>query len=433
MGPKLKQIADNLWSGLWFIPGLLTTGGLTLGFLFSGLLGVQILPAAREMTFDPGNAVTVLTSLAGASITVVGVVFSITMVVLSSASSQLGPRLLSNFLRKTGTKLAIGGFVASFSYQLLVAAALAAGYEVPDGAVWFGLIGGLGSFGILLGYLHMVARFIQIPYVVDEVTRNLIDALKNFCEKGEQTNPIPFQTKDVFKDAKTHTAVSNSEGFIQNIDLEEIVKQAKKHDAAALLKRRAGDFVAKGEMLATLKGHGDLVKLEREVQLGYSLGPERTAMQDIEFALRQLIEIATKALSPGINDPETANTVIRRVGGALASVANCTLPSGLWHDDGGVMRVSLNTTDAAGLLDTAYNPLRQFGAGVENVAITLMESYLHLAERELHPNFAEALRHHIELLDEHVSSLNSWIPADLKDLRERKDLALKSLDASLTP
>ncbi|GHC41486.1 DUF2254 domain-containing protein [Roseibacillus persicicus] len=429
MKQDARQVVYNLWSGLWFIPGLLTFIGLFVGLFFAGMLGHQPLPRGSRIVFEPSLAVSVLTSLAGALITVVGVVFSITMVVLSSASSQLGPRLLTNFLNKTGTKVAIGAFVGAFSYQLIVASALSMGKEVPDLTVWIGLGGGLASFGILLGFLHMVARFIQVPFVVDEVTRNLSKALGGFLEFGAKSPPSSNSSSREENRPEVRVT-SEEEGFVQRIEIRGLVPQAAKHEAEVDLLRRAGQFVAAGDVLAVVRGGTDREELGEKIRNAYSLGPERTAQQDVEYALRQLVEIATKALSPGINDPETAINVIARVGGALARVSNVSLPSGKWYDDEECLRVKLPVTDVEGLLGTAYHPLRQFGAEIPTVSIALMESFVRLAERELHPEFAKVLKQHVTWLDEAVSK-EDWLESDRQNLRDRRDLAFVRLEESL--
>lgn len=428
MKQKLRQIFYNWWSGLWFIPGLLTLAGLLLGGALSNIFHWGIFTSDSEPVFRPSLAVSVLTSLAGASITVVGVVFSITMVVLSSASAQLGPRLLTNFLKKTGTKLAIGGFVASFAYQLLVAAALSLGQPVIDLAVWVGLIGGLGSFAILLSFLHLVARFIQVPFVVGEVTENFSRTLESFCEHSRGGEGDLSQV-DARWQEPSFDVVAKRDGFLQDIDVPSLIAIARKREGVIRLLVRAGQFVAAGEVIAlvyTDLRDGSAEEVADGVLLSISLGAERTAQQDVEFALRQLVEIATKALSPGINDPETAITVIDRLGGAISKICNQELPNGLWFDQEEKLRLSIPLSDAAGLMDAAYHPLRQFASPVPGVALRLMMSYRQLAKRELHPSFEAGLRRHIDLLAKDVAR-QDWLEEDRSQLEEIQKEALEKL------
>lgn len=425
MKSSLRQWWRFLWEGLWFAPGLITAAALLLGALLSGLLG-EGFSGGKTPSFDPSAARAVLTALAAGSITVAGVVFSLTMVVLSSSSSQFGPRLLPNFLRKTGTKLAIGGFVGSFAYQMALAAALALERQVADAAVWVGILGGLGAFAILLGFLDMVAKFIQVPYIIDEVAGNMERALQDFISTGgglrEATQPAVDSGFVVMGEVRARRA-----GYLVEIDTETICRRAEAGNLLVKCRVRAGAFVFKGEVMATVHGGRDSEPKMDGIDEAFAIGPSRTSQQDIEFTVRQLVEIAAKALSPGVNDPYTAINVIERLGGVMQGVIGHRLPSGLWHDEDGVLRLAIPVTDALGLFDAAYLPLRQHGRHVEAVAIALIDSLLALARQASHPDMISAIRHHADLLKEDfergVSSSR-----DLADFRERYDALLEETE-----
>ncbi len=420
-----RQVLCTWWESLWFVPGVITLASLVTAGLLSGL-GLNLFVADRRASFDPADAGGVLTSLGAGAITVAAVVFSITMVVLSSASSQFGPRLLPNFMRKTGTKLAIGGFVGAFAYQMLVAAALATDLEVGDLAVWVGLAGSLGAFVILLGFLHMVARFIQVPYVVDEVTQNLKASLEAFLEfRREHVHCGPSVASAGLEPLLEIRA--RRDGYVQRINTRELFKLGGKHDVLIRVPVRAGSFVAVDDILAVVHGTtGRDRPPEKRFAAAFTIGPERTPQQDVEFAVRQLVEIAAKALSPGINDPYTAINAIERMGGAFAVVIHEKLPSGLWHDDQGALRLAIPLTNAHGLLDAAYLPLRQNSRNTEAVAIALMDSLLALAERRPHPDFRDGLGIHADLLLEDFERLVTS-GRDRMDFRQRYDLMVAAL------
>jgi len=421
----LKQWLRGLWGGMWFIPAMMTLGSVALAVVLSGIAGWMPLKPGDSPHFQAAAARGVLTTLASASITVAALVLSITMVVLSSASSQFGPRLLPNFIGRTGPKLAVGGFMASFAYQVVVASAATPEHPVSDLAVWVGVIGSLASFVILLAFIQMVARYIQAPLIVDDVTADLCRSLAAFMDSDSRgADPDSARLDPTW--AERSRIHSRRSGYVQEIDIGCLRRIATSAGGCLRCEVRAGTFVAKGDLLAVFLGpQGDELEAG-PAEAGFGFGPRRTAQQDVEFAIRQLVEVAARALSPGVNDPYTAINVIERIGGAFREVADRPVPRGLWHDDEGVPRLMLPVPDATALVDGAYLPLRQHARSSEAVAIALMDSYRVMASRPLHPDFAVALRRHADLLlaDGEETFLSEF---DREALRRRHGRVIEAL------
>ena len=211
--------------------------------------------------------------------------------------------------------------------------------------------------------------------------------------------------------------LADKTGYIQFVESQELVCLAVEEDGLIQFRRKAGDFVSEGDVLAMTYGGGDGEKWTEKINGLVSQGSERTAQQDVGFALHQLVEIATKALSPGINDPWTALTVIDRIEGVLAPLAGEPFPAGLWHSKDDRLRLSIPVPRVADVLGTAYHAIRQFGYEIPQVAFALMRSYGRLGSRELHADFAVALKHHLEVLQEDVARGN-WNSADRKRFEE---------------
>ena len=188
MKRDLRQLAHNLWDGLWFVPGLLALGGLLAGLSLSGFCGFELFGLLVDdgQSFDVALVVNVLVGLAGGLITVAGVVFSMTMVVLSSTSAQLGPRLLGDFLQRMTTKSAVGGFLAAFLFQVLIALGLAMGKPVSAFVVLLSVFSSLFTFCLLLVFIHLVARFIRVPFLINDVADHLTTAMRDFHEMGQR-------------------------------------------------------------------------------------------------------------------------------------------------------------------------------------------------------------------------------------------------------
>lgn len=419
---QIRSWARALWNGMGFIPGLIALASFGVAVILSGIAGYNPVTLRMKSAFDPDAAAAVLTALAGGSITVAALVLSVTMVVLSSASAQFGPRLLPNFIRKNGTKVAMGGFVGSFVYQIVVASALGLGGRVPDIAVWVGIGGSLAAFGILLAFVQMVARFIQVPFIIDEVTADLRRALEKRAEAGETGGRALKKTDRVWKPLSE--VRSSRDGYVEMIDVSDLRRRAVEHDLMVRCEVKAGSFVPKNGLMAVVLGE-DGQDDPGEWDAYFVVSPNRTAVQDVEFAIRQLVEVAARALSPGINDPYTAINAIERLGGAISGVADRHLPDGLWHDDDGRLRVAVPLPDVAGLLDAAYHPLRQHARNMEAVAIALVDSYISIASMPMHPDFKSGIRKHAGLLREDFRGLCRQ-PADFAefDARHRKLMEL---------
>ena len=418
MKREVRQLSHNLWDGLWFVPGIFAASGLLVGLVLSGFLNVEFfgLLQTEEVQFDTALVVNVLVGLAGALITVAGVVFSMTMVVLSSTTAQFGPRLLGDFLQRMTTKLAVGGFLAAFLFQVLIALGLAMGKPVSGLVVLVSVFSSLLTFCLLLVFIHLVARFIRVPFLINDVANHLKEALIDFNQSCAQ--PTTFDSSLPDDNESGHRIRADNTGYIQVVEAQELLKLASERDGLVQLLRKAGDFVTEGDVIAVTYDWDEGKNLSKEINGLVSLGTERTAQQDVGFALHQLVEIATKALSPGINDPWTASTVIDRIEGALAPLSEEPFPAGLWYSEDGKLRLAIPVPRVSDILSAAYHSIRQFGYEIPSVAFSLVGSYRRMSGRKLHPDFAISLSHHLEALAEDVARAN-WNTADRSKFEER--------------
>jgi uncharacterized membrane protein len=310
-------------------------------------------------------------------ITVAGVIFSMTLVVLSLASSQFGPRLLRNLMRDTASQIGLGTFVATFIYCLLVLRTIRSNDSstfVPYVSVTVGLVLGVASLAVLIYYIHHVAMAIQAPNVIARVAGELLesaDTLFPAAQKhgGEQAPAPPSfegSTRDIY---------AEETGYIQAIDDPEPVKLAGEHDVVLQLLCRPGRFVVQGAPLvrawpAERADDGLAAGLRHHVVIG----KQRTAFQDVGFAVEQLVEVAVRALSPGINDPFTAVTCIDWLGAALHRLAAKDFPPAYSYDDNGTLRVVLaDPLTIAQLIDLAFDQIRQNAGPSVTVRVRLLE------------------------------------------------------------
>ena len=343
------------------------------------------------LTFTGGaeGASSLLGAIAGSMITIAGVVFSMTLVALSLASSQLGPRLLRSFMRDTKTQMVLGTFVATFLYCLLVLRTIRRAEEivfVPHLSVALGVLLAVVSVGVLIYFIHHVSVSIQANEIVARVGTELIEEIERLFPEsiGRGAPRIPAEPPDAdFLDSFDREARpigSAGDGYLQFVDGDALMALAMQEDVVIRLERRPGHYVVATRPLA-LVWPGDRVtdQLVDRVNAAFALGNQRTSGQDIEFAVNQLVEIAVRALSPGVNDPFTAVTCVDHLGSALCRLAERDMPSPYRHDTQDQLRVITPVFTFPDVTDAAFNQIRQYGRSSTAVTIRLLETIAEVA------------------------------------------------------
>ncbi|MCB1954452.1 MAG: DUF2254 domain-containing protein [Rhodocyclaceae bacterium] len=428
---RLSTLWDRLRTSYWFVPTLMLVAAALAAWLaiyadtrvdlrrMSGL--------AWALVASSEGATAVMSTVAGSMVTIAGVmVFSITLVALSLASNQFGPRMLRNFIRDRVNQSALGAFLATFLYCLLVLSAIRHGPEgtefVPRLAVGVGVLLAVASVATLIAYIHHVAVTIQADTLIQVIHADLcalMDALyPPAAGAATADGAVDTAIRHRF-DASPGRVAAPCDGYLQAVDHGALASAAADADVVLRLDRAAGHHVLPGSVLMSVWPGTRLDgPLEARLQACVVFGHQRTATQDLEFALDQLVEIAARALSPGINDPFTAITCIDRLSSALARLAARGRVEGWHRDEAGVPRVLAHPLRFDAALDAAFNPIRQYACSNAPVAIRLMEALAELAAVCPEPDDRAALaRHGDKLLRNATARFDD--PADLADLRER--------------
>ncbi|MGK7865425.1 DUF2254 domain-containing protein [Falsiroseomonas sp. E2-1-a4] len=370
---RLRQWWADLLASFWVRPAVMVMTAIVLAQVLVLAEGWVWLPDGLDDWFYVGGAAgarDVLGVLAGATIGVAGTTFSITVAALTLASSQMGPRLLRNFTRDPGNQYALGALVATFAYSLVALRSVHEADEgafVPQLAVSVGLLMGFACIGVLIWFLHHVAASISVDRVVALVQQDLTEALDRACR---DTPAEPAPTPSGLRYEASLTAPGS--GYLRVLDDAALADWAAEQDAVLHLETRPGDFVFPGSTVGSVTPAGLREAAQEQIAEAMILGQMRSVEQDLEHAVRQLVEIALRALSPGINDPFTAIAVLDQLGAALAGLAGRRLPSGrIWRD--GQLRVARPATNYEGLADAMFHMLRQAGATQPAVMIRLLE------------------------------------------------------------
>nr|WP_264185617.1 DUF2254 domain-containing protein [Roseicella aerolata] len=386
-------------------PAVMTLGAILLAQLLVQSEGSLDLPAPLDGWVYAGGtsgARDVLGVIAGAMIGVAGTTFSITVAALTLASNQMGPRLLRNFTRDPGNQYALGALVATFAYSLVALRSVheaEGGDFVPQLAVSVALLLAFGCVGVLIWFLHHVATSISVERVVALVHGDLSAAL-TALPRGERPADRSGRAEAGLHPAgETAPLRAPGGGYLRVLDDAALADWAEEHDATLCLRLRPGGFVFPCSVIGEVAPAGAQGEAQAALGRAMSLGDTRSVEQDLEFAVRQLVEVGLRALSPGINDPFTAIAVLDRLGAALCDLAGRELPDG--HTvRGGRLRVVRPATDYPGLLDAMFHMLRQNGAGQPAVMIRLLEVLAEVGAVERDPDRRQALYRHAALARE---------------------------------
>jgi len=380
----------------------------------------------------PSAAREVLSTLLASMITMTSLVFSITMVVLTLAASQFGPRLIRNFMALPHTQIALGTFVMTAIYCLF---SLGFTENTPSGelhafpSISLAIALAALSIGVLVVFLHSLARAIMSESVIERVGIEVEEILSGFKEatpdatrtsEGEEVLPADFYEAACFFGPRCG-------GYVQALDSTALLRAASRSGTVIGLSFRPGDYVAEdGGGIGVYPGDRCDAGLRKRIQESIIVGPHRTPNQDPEFAIRHLVEIAVRALSPGINDPYTATAVIDQLSASLSRLMARTLPPPALRDQGGRIRVVSPVASYASLIGAAFNQIRQNGANKPIVVIHLIEAIIRISAHTRLDAQRHALKEHLDTI---VAAALREIPDafDHTAVEERADAARQAL------
>jgi uncharacterized membrane protein len=395
---------------------------MTLGSLVLAWAALQVQFALESAWWlhrgGARDASELLSSLLSSLITMATLIISITMVVLTLAAGQLGPRLIRNFMSDWRTQSVLGLFLGTIVYVLMVLRLIrgdAPAAEVPHFAVTGATVLVLLCVFTLLFYVHHLARSIIADTVINRVGRELDLAIGAFLPADEgptaEAGPRPDQEPAVHGFGRS--------GYVQAVDFDGLAQAAERADACVELKFRPGHHLLRhGAHVRVWPARTLAGEFERAIENAVVLGEERTPVQDIEFAAYQLVEVALRALSPGINDPFTAIAVVDRLGASLALMMERPEARRVWADGSARTRLVVPSSDFAGLVDVAFNHIRQAAAKQPAVLIRLLETVGQLAGQARNDEQRKVLARHADMIAE-AGRRSLDEPRDQADLEGR--------------
>ncbi len=387
MRVRLASLWYRLRSSLWTVPALMSAAAVVLAVFASHLdddiaRDAPLWASALLYTGDLDGSRALLTTIASSMITVAGVAFSITVVALSLASSQFGPRLLGNFMRDRGNQVVLGTFLATYLFCLMALRTLGGSEDtVPVVSTSVALLLAIASLGVLIFFIHHISTAMQAEHVVDAVARDLLTAVDQLVpDLGEEAVREDDGADDDPQQESGIPLASCTDGYIQAVDEERLVELAEENDLIVRLRCRAGHFVVAGECLAMLTGAEIHDETAAALRRCFLIGRVRTGEQDAEYGIHQLVEVALRALSPGINDPFTAVACVDWLGAVMTKIGRRRLRSPRRRDADGRLRLVTDPLTFGGMLAAAFDQIRQNAGGHPAVSIRLLEALRSVAD-----------------------------------------------------
>lgn len=397
----IVRAGEYLRESLWFFPAL--------AFVSAVVLERTILQLDRSIDHEvaawfessggPSSARSILGTIATSILSMTAVTFSVTMLVLQLASGQLSPRVLRSFLRDRRTQVVLALFIATFAYALLALRDVREDF-VPGITIWVALLGVLASIGAFIFFINHIAQSIRASSVIESVARETLATMERLYPQdlGEPDAGAGTSFPILESPAQLVIRWDRRSGVVTAIDADALMALCDQRPRTIALEPRVGDFVARGAVVA--KAWGDVEDLDdRLLRQAIGTGSERSMWQDAAFGMRQLVDIAERALSPGVNDPSTAVQALDQLHDLLAVLMIKEIPSPYRVSSGGDLRLYLPRPDWDTYVSLAMDEIREYGVSSSQVRQRLRLLLHDLLERA--PTSRQgALLRQLELLDE---------------------------------
>lgn len=387
---NLRQIQ----SSFWFIPtfygiGALIAAILTLIFDRYIIQGnALILPYFFFASYN--TSVTILSTLVSSMLTMTTITFSTIMVVLTTYLSNFSPRTLQNFITDRVTKRVLGIFVGGIIYFIVLLLLIKQNSE--EGTVYFApvlaVVYAIVCVAYFVYFIHHVANWILVGNLIRHISKNTLDTIDRTYKDFEEANEGSLASWDSWeldeiKMKEPHKIRSKKSGYLQNVAIKDLLKEAIAHDFIIKLERDIGEFIDEGTVIFS---YWSTEKHPHEQKLigALSLGTERTTDQDIEYGIQKLVEIALRAISPGINDPNTAINCINRLGRVLSRLGQKHIPQPLYHDESKNLRVITKPVTYSTYLYKSFYQIRHYAREDVSVLGSILHSLELAAEGNKH-------------------------------------------------
>lgn len=426
-GFQLRQVLHDLNVSLLFRPAIFTVALAALAPLLTSIeahhpaIGGALTGAFPWLCGpDVTAAQLVLTTIAGSMMTVLSLTYSVLLMALSLASMQFSPRILFGFLRDKTSQTTLGFFIGTFLYCLLL---LRLVHGAPEPFIpQLGMVGSLAlallSLGWLLYFIHHIAQGIQANHLVARIAAETAAIIDDEFPEPLGPGEAPAESQRLPIPEDLDIVVADRSGYIQLTDDQGLIELARASKVSLYLHRGPGEFVTEGTPLLSVAPTGRLSpSFEAACREAFDLGEIRTMQQDVEYGLRQVVDVALKAISPAVNDPSTAVTCLDNLGVLLARLARRREPPQQVLENGAVL-VQFRRTTFRRVVDLAFNQIRQYGRGDMAVVLRMYRALEAVAQSTRHRPYLDAIERQAGLIDE--ASRAAFLAGDGAELEARR-------------
>lgn len=437
---RSDSMRENIRSSLWFLPSITIIVSLLLCFLLVRIDRAALGSAGTTDTLfgiTADGARSVLEVIAGSVLTVMTLMYSLTIVALQIASDQYSPRLLRTFLRDIGNQIVISIFLGTFAYCLVLLPNIRTGGQgqgvevVPPTAFAILAVWTLASLAALVYFIHHIAQSIRIDTIMQRVETDTLAAIdRNYPDTvagQEWSDPLP----EVPRHAAPVTAAQS--GFIRTIDPADLLDLARTEDLLIVFERSIGEHVVAGIPVGWVwrKGGGpmgDTAALVRRINGSVHVGAERSLKQDVAFGVRQLVDVAVKAASEVGCDPATAADAIAHIAVLLSRLSERRLSNHLLYDAQHTVRVGIPRRDFAAYVDLGTSEIRRYRLDDTDIPTLLLDMLRTVGRLCPTEDRRAVIARQIDIvLDDALRRVE--IPSDREALTAAADAAREALEA----
>lgn len=395
---SVRSMTLRVRESFWFLPAVFGVAAIVVAEVLVAVDHAVVDGGVRIAVLDALSASggrSILTTIGTAMLTVAGTSFSITISVLATTSSTYGPRLVRNFMADRANQFVLAAFTSTFLYTIVVVRSVHTAVDdgsafVPVVAVHIAVLLGIVDVAVLVFFIHHIATSVQITSLQKQVQVDLVAALDHaFVDRDESHATVTVAPPHHRRDGG-RTIRAASDGSVQSVDWQRLVAWATRHDRVVDMLVMPGEHVIVGDPVVVVRTRpsdgatapgADLQTPDdgatRALRGCITIGAARTPVQDVGFALQQLVEIAVRGLASGTNDPYTAVTALEMAAGALVPAWR-DRDAVTGHLDGaGVVRVLPHWPPLEDLVASVFEGVRTYGS--EHPIV--LRAALRLAER----------------------------------------------------
>jgi uncharacterized membrane protein len=433
----LRKLGEVVRTSYWFVPAIMIVGAIAVSLCtiwVDQTFGSWILRnLGRLHSHSPAGAMALLQAVAGSMITTAGVVFSVMVVVLALAANQFGSRVLRNYMRDRGSQFSLGMFVATFIFCLMVMRTVHGSESgadfIPELSIATAVGLAIASVAVLIYFIHHCTQFIQSENILAAVTAELRAqvelVLPNAVGPSREPRPGDLPTEFV---GRCRPVRPKSSGYLQMINVSALVRLASERDLYIECLIRPGDFISKdGEMARYMAAQHYEKDNAAVIRRSFTIATYRTYLQDVDFAVQQIVLIMVRAMSPAIHDPFTAMACLDRLNESFLLIASHRDPESRHFAEEGRLRVVLQEVSMENLMDSTLATVGKSVRGDVLVSKYFMRTIRSLLGSIQRPGLRRMLRKHaVQAMQNNEKTMTAQ--SDLDDLRNEFQQTLRAAD-----